>query len=290
MIAPEPDALQDRPLQDRPQKDLPLQNFSQQDLPQQDPSQKDLPQKYLPANHWRHPLHHLQVQHLSVQRNGQQILDDISFDVHCGEIVALIGPNGGGKSTLLKAIVGEIPATGQILFSDTRGRQFRQPRIGYVMQSFEFDRQAPLTVADLLCANQSRWPVFLGPRPRRRAAARVLLEQVEAAHLIDKPLGTLSGGELQRVLLAFALEPLPDILLLDEPVSAMDKTGQRLFYELVLHLRDRYDMLMLIVSHDLEVIDTFASSVIYINQKILASGSLDSIMSSGLPLTEALER
>jgi zinc transport system ATP-binding protein len=232
------------------------------------------------ASRPQHPLHQLRVKDLSVQRDGQMILDHVSFNLRCGEIVALIGPNGGGKSTLLKAIVGEIPASGQILFSDTGGNQFAKPRIGYMMQQLDFDRQAPLTVADLLCANQSRWPVFLGQRPKRRAEIQQLLEQVEAGHLIDKQLGTLSGGELQRVLLAFALDPLPDILLLDEPVSAMDKTGKRLFYEMVQHLRDRYDMLTLMVSHDLDVISSFASSVIYLNQRVLSAGPMADVLAS----------
>jgi zinc transport system ATP-binding protein len=228
-----------------------------------------------------HPLHQLKVEHLSVVRDGQSILHDISLTLHCGEIVALIGPNGGGKSTLLKAIVGELPSTGRVIFNDDHGRGMVQPRIGYLMQQLEYDRQAPLTVADFLCANQSRWPVFLGPRRKRRAAVVQLLEHVEAAHLIDKPLGGLSGGELQRVLLAFALDPRPDILLLDEPVSALDKDGKQLFYELVRHLRDRYDLLTLIVSHDLDVISTFADSVIYLDRTIQAAGPMQDVLASG---------
>ncbi len=229
----------------------------------------------------KHPLHQLKVEKLSVVRDGQSILHDISFTLHCGEIVALIGPNGGGKSTLLKAIVGELPSTGRVIFNDDHGRGMAQPRIGYLMQQLEYDRQAPLTVADFLCANKSRWPVFLGPRRKRREAVIQLLEHVEAAHLIDKPLGGLSGGELQRVLLAFALDPRPDILLLDEPVSALDKDGKQLFYELVRHLRDQYDLLTLIVSHDLDVISAFADSVIYLDRTIQAAGPMHEVLASG---------
>lgn len=229
----------------------------------------------------QHPLHQLRVEHLSVVRDGQSVLHDISLTLHCGEIVALVGPNGGGKSTLLKAIVGELPSTGRVTFNDNHGRSMTQPRIGYLMQQLDYDRQAPLTVADFLCANQSRWPVFLGTRRARRDAVLRLLEQVEASHLIDKPLGGLSGGELQRVLLAFALDPRPDILLLDEPVSALDKDGKQLFYELVRHLRDRYDLLTLIVSHDLDVISAFADSVVYLNRTIQASGPMQDVLASG---------
>ena len=229
----------------------------------------------------KHPLHQLKVEHLSVVRDGQTILHDISLTLHCGEIVALVGPNGGGKSTLLKAIVGELPSTGGVLFKDNHGKSFVQPKVGYLMQHLEYDRQSPMTVADLLCANRSRWPVFLGHHPKNRKAVLELLQQVKAEHLIDKPLGGLSGGELQRVLLALALDPMPDILLLDEPVSALDKDGKQLFYELVRDLRDRYDLLTLIVSHDLDIIAQFADSVVYLNRTIQAAGPMQEILASG---------
>lgn len=228
-----------------------------------------------------HPLHQLKVEHLSVVRDGQTILHDISLTLHCGEIVALVGPNGGGKSTLLKAMIGELPSTGGVIFKGNQGQTLVQPKIGYLMQHLEYDRQSPLTVADLLCANQSRWPVFLGPRRKNRSSVLGLLQQVEAEHLIDKPLGGLSGGELQRVLLALALDPRPDILLLDEPVSALDKDGKQLFYELVRDLRDRYDLLTLIVSHDLDIISQFADSVVYLNRTIQAAGPMQDILASG---------
>ena len=229
----------------------------------------------------KHPLHQLKVEHLSVVRDGQTILHDISLTLHCGEIIALVGPNGGGKSTLLKAMIGELPATGRIIFKDNHGKILSQPRIGYLMQHLEYDRQSPLTVVDLLCANKSRWPIFLGARRKNRSAVLELLHQVEAEHLIDKPLGGLSGGELQRVFLALALDPLPDILLLDEPVSALDKDGKLVFYELVRSLRARYDLLTLIVSHDLDIISQFADSVVYLNRTIQAAGPMQEVLASG---------
>lgn len=229
----------------------------------------------------QHPWHQLELQHLSVRRGGELILDDISFTLHCGEIVALIGPNGGGKSTLLKALSGEWPYQGSIVASNGLGQILPRPSIGYMPQHLAFDRHAPLTVADLLGAHHSRWPVFLGVRRSTQAQLAELLDLVEARHLLHRQLGQLSGGELQRVTLAFALDPVPDILLLDEPVSALDEKGKTQFYQLVRELQNRYDLLTLIVSHDLEVIGSFADRLIYLNQRILSSGSSSDLLAGG---------
>ncbi len=232
------------------------------------------------CEHGIHPWHHLHLDHVSVRRGSQLIIDDVSFSLTCGELVALIGPNGGGKSTLLKTILGEWRYDGNITFTDRERKILPRPRIGYMPQQLGFDRQAPLTVADLLLANRSRWPVFLGARKSDRQAVRELLDLVDAAHLIDRRLGALSGGELQRVTLAFALDPIPDILLLDEPVSALDEEGQALFYQLVGDLRQRYDLLTLVVSHDVEVIAAYATSLIILNHSIRAAGPTAEVLAS----------
>ncbi|MDD2579526.1 MAG: ATP-binding cassette domain-containing protein [Eubacteriales bacterium] len=228
-----------------------------------------------------HPWHQLELENVSVRRGGELILDHISFTLHCGEIVALIGPNGGGKSTLLKALSGEWPYQGKIIASNGRGQILPRPSIGYMPQHLLFDRHAPLTVADLLGAHHSRWPVFLGVRRSTQAQLAELLDLVEARHLLHRQLGQLSGGELQRVTLAFALDPVPDILLLDEPVSALDEKGKTQFYQLVRDLQSRYDLLTLIVSHDLEVIGSYADRLIYLNQRILSSGSSSDLLAGG---------
>lgn len=208
---------------------------------------------------------------VTVRRGGQLIIDNVSFSLACGEIVALVGPNGGGKSTLLRTILGEWKYQGQISFFDQQGRAMR-PCIGYMPQHLSFDRNAPLTVADFLSLRQSHRPVFLGAGRASRQSSSKLLEQVGATHLLDRRLGELSGGELQRVTLAFALDPTPDILLLDEPASALDEKGQVLFYELVSDLRERFDLLTLIVSHDLDVIVDYATTAIILNHQIQAAG------------------
>ena len=147
-------------------------------------------------------------------------------------------------------------------------------------QHLLFDRLAPLTVADILLANRSRWPIFLPQRRKARDFLAGLLEQVDAAHLINRRLGELSGGELQRVTLAFALDPIPDILLLDEPVSALDEKGQDRFYQLVVQLRERYDLLTLVVSHDLDVVSQYATSLILLNRTIRAAGPTAEVLAA----------
>ena len=150
----------------------------------------------------------LQITDLGVSFGGEDVLRNVSFHLHCGEIVALIGPNGAGKSSLFRSILGQAPHTGSIQFQRAGGDKTR-PLIGYVPQSPVFDRGDPVSVFDFFAAAVSDWPVFLpAPRKLRRRVADCLA-RVHGDGLMDKRMGALSGGELQRVLLALALEPLP---------------------------------------------------------------------------------
>ena len=168
----------------------------------------------------------LRVENMSVKIGADRILKDVNLHVHCGEMVALIGPNGAGKSTFLKAILGQLEYEGVIAFSEP-GQRSRKPRIGYVPQSPAFEPSDPFSVADLFACCMSRRPAFLGLGKAMRQTVTECLERVHGEDLIDKRVGTLSGGELQRVLLALALEPMPNILILDEPLSGVDVEGLR---------------------------------------------------------------
>ncbi len=171
----------------------------------------------------------LKVADLSVSLGEQTVLEHVSFHLHCGEITALIGPNGAGKSTLFRTILGQLPHAGTIDFQQAGGRRTR-PLIGYVPQSPSFDRGDPVSVLDLFVSAIDAWPVFL-PAPKKvRARVAACLKRVHAESLIDTRLGSLSGGELQRVLLAMALEPVPHILILDEPLSGVDIEGKSSFW------------------------------------------------------------
>ncbi len=212
------------------------------------------------------------VDHLGVRLDGQVILDDLTFDLHCGEITALVGPNGAGKTTLLRALLGEVPYTGSCHFHGGPGHAARQLVIGYVPQRLAFDRAAPITVADLFALAAGTRPVFFGLSAKARAAAHAVLEEVDAGHLRDRRLGELSGGELQRVLLALSLCPEPDLLLLDEPQQGLDAAGLERFHEVVARLRGRFDLAVVLVSHDLAGVARVADRVFLLDRRLLAVG------------------
>ena len=222
----------------------------------------------------------LRVEPLGVDMGGAEILQDVSFHLHCGEIVALIGPNGAGKSSLFKAILGQFPHTGTIEFQRAGGDKTR-PLIGYVPQSPAFDRGDPVSVFDFFSAAVSDWPVFL-PSPRRlRTRIRACLERVHGEGLMDKRLGDLSGGELQRVLLALALEPLPHILILDEPLSGVDIDGERQLLDMLDEIRRTYDLSIFLSTHDFATLGQFADKVILLKNTVLRAGPPEEVLASG---------
>ena len=221
-----------------------------------------------------------QIRGLTVRKRDGVIIHDVTLDVHHGEIMAIIGRNGAGKTTLLKALLGRIPYTGSITFTNPKGERVEKPRIGYVPQNMVFDRSTPMTVADMLCANLSAFPIWLGHKKEKMARAGAMLQKVGGKNLLQNRLGSLSGGEMQRVLLAFALEPMPDMLLLDEPVSAVDRKGIEVFYDLVTSLRSEYHMPVILVSHDLSHVARYATRAALLDRTILVSGDVKTVMAS----------
>jgi len=213
------------------------------------------------------------IEELSVVRGKNVILDHVNLHIHCGELTALIGPNGAGKSTLLKAILGDISHSGRLSYLNAIGGDSVKPIIGYVPQQLEFDPGSPLCVLDLFAATRRRRPVWLGIGQRMRRHATHQLARVQAEHLLNRRLGDLSGGELQRVLLALALDPMPDLLLLDEPVSGVDGRGLELFYDLVSDLRTQNDLSIILISHDLGLVARYADRVVFLNQSIRLVGT-----------------
>ena len=220
----------------------------------------------------------LRIQNLSVSIGGSSILENVNLHIHCGQMVAFIGPNGAGKSTLIKAILGQQEYEGMITFSAPGMRHRKMPRIGYVPQSPSFDSGDPVTVADLFACCQSKRPAFLGLSRQMRDKCMECLERVHGEHLIDKRVGTLSGGELQRVLLALALEPLPNILILDEPLSGVDVEGQTDLMDMLDEIRRRYDLSILMITHDFGMLKTYADQVVLIDHGILDIGAADDVL------------
>lgn len=221
----------------------------------------------------------LRIQDLSVKIGKDAILRDVNMHLHCGQIVALIGPNGAGKSTLLKAVLGEREYDGVISFS-VPGQRNRKPIIGYVPQSPSFDPGDPVTVADLFTCCMSRRPAFLGLTRGLRDHILSCLERVHAEDLIDKKIGTLSGGELQRVLLALALDPVPNILILDEPLSGVDVEGIETLMDMLDELRQDYDLSILMTTHDFSVLSRYADNVVLIDHAVIAQGTANEVLNS----------
>ena len=221
----------------------------------------------------------LRVKNLSVTLEEDSILRNINFQMYCGEIVALIGPNGAGKSSLFRSILGQIPYAGVINFERAGGKPSR-PLIGYVPQSPSFDRGYPISVLDFFAAAIAKWPVFLPIPKALRERVSSCLDRVHGASLIDKRIGSLSGGELQRVLLAMALEPLPQILILDEPLSGVDMEGEHLLLDMLDEIRTNYDLSILFSTHDFSSLKQYADKVILLQQEILKVGTPAQVLSS----------
>jgi zinc transport system ATP-binding protein len=232
----------------------------------------------------------LKIEGLSVSMQGDRILEDVSFHLHCGEIAALIGPNGAGKSTLFRSILGQTAYKGSITFSPVGGPAIRladgtvvggnRPLVGYVPQSPSFDRGDPVSVLDFFTAATAKWPVWLPIPKKYRELAAASLSRVHGEDLLDRPMGALSGGQLQRVLLALALEPVPHILILDEPLSGVDIEGEHQLLEMLDELRTQYDLSIFLSTHDFATLGQFADKVILLNRRVLKAGTPEEVLSS----------
>lgn len=207
------------------------------------------------------------IRDLSVRLGGQPILEDVSLDIPAGSIHAIVGPNGGGKTTLVRAILGQMPCDGTVTFESDR-----KPVIGYVPQSLDLDRTMPLTVLDVLAVMNQRRPAFLGRSGRYRAEQDAALARVGLAGKERRLFGVLSGGERQRLLFAQALVPAPDLLVLDEPTSNMDEEGDRIIEGLVLELA-RDGVTVLWVNHDWDQVRRLASGVTVISRRVAGHGA-----------------
>ena len=221
----------------------------------------------------------LRVENMSVKIGSDQILHDMNLHVHCGELVAIIGPNGAGKSTFLKAILGQQEYEGVIAFSEP-GKRSKKPRIGYVPQSPAFDPSDPVSVSDLFACCMSKRPAFLGLGKSMEDLVLECLERVHGEDLIHKRVGTLSGGELQRVLLALALEPMPNILILDEPLSGVDIEGMVSLMDMLDEIRTNFDLSILMITHDFSMLDRYADQAVLIDHTIKVKGTPEQVLNS----------
>lgn len=209
----------------------------------------------------------VEVRGLGVELGGQVILRDVSLDVSPGTMHAIVGPNGAGKTTLIRSLLGAVPHRGHVAL------RFEGPRrVGYVPQRLDFDRRVPVTVRDFLSLVRAERARLWGP-PRRGSQIEELLHRTGCPHVVDRRMGSLSGGELRRVLLAQALSPLPELLLLDEPTSQVDQPGTILYEDVLRELRDAHGVTLILVGHDLERVARMADAVTGLNREVRYSGS-----------------
>lgn len=207
----------------------------------------------------------LDVHHLTVKLGGRTIVDDISLSVEEGETVALIGPNGAGKSVLVKAILRLLPKTaGDVRIFGTPHENYQKiaPQVSYVPQFINIERTFPLTVGELFALKR------VADLKRQEHCLKI----VGAEGLEEQRLGTLSGGQLQRIFLAFALVDRPRILFLDEPSSGIDVGSEETIYNLIRRVSAEEKMTVVLISHDIDIVAGFAQHVFCINRQLLCSG------------------
>lgn len=225
-------------------------------------------------------FHCIKVNHLGVKFAEQVVLEDINLHIHCGSLNAIIGKNGAGKSTLIRAMLDDIPHTGQIEFKDTKDGRMQKLKIGYVPQSVNIEKNTPVSVYDLIASYQFHYPAFLPKSRRINEKIRKNLAVFEAEELIDKQVCNLSGGQLQRVLLSMAIMDEPNLLLLDEPVSGIDQSGMELFYQTMDYLKTHYDLAIILISHDLDYVAKYADHVVLLDKTVLKQGKAKEVYES----------
>ena len=218
------------------------------------------------------------ISNISVKRGSKQILKNVNIHIHCGKLTVIIGKNGAGKSTLLKAILGEIPHEGSITFKNKNNEE-KKIKIGYVPQKLDLEN-SPITVYDMVASFSSNKPTFLFKSKKLYEKIKEHLKDFGADNLIDRKVNRLSGGELQRVMLGMALMSQPDLFILDEPISGIDKNGKEQFYKKIYDLKKSNDMAIILVSHDFEYVKKYADDVILLNQVIEKEGTPDEVFKS----------
>jgi zinc transport system ATP-binding protein len=229
-----------------------------------------------------HPSLAVDIHDLHVSFGGTPVLRGVNMRVPQGQLVALIGPNGSGKTTLLRCLLGlEKPSRGQIkLFGETQLKRVL-PRVGYVPQKLSLDRSFILSVREFLALRlreTRNW--FWQSHPKTDALIKGSLEEIGAAQLLDRPIAQLSGGQLQRVLIAFALLSKPDLLLLDEPTAGVDSPGEETFYDLIATVQRQHKISVILVSHDLSMVYSHASRVYALNGVICCEGPPEQVMNA----------
>jgi zinc transport system ATP-binding protein len=204
-----------------------------------------------------------------------RILEDVSFTIRPGTIHCVVGANGGGKTSLVRALLGQMPHSGNINIHWGKGRT-----IGYVPQALDFDKSLPVTVRDFMAMTGQRRPAFLGIARSRRAQVEAVLERFGVREKLHARLGSLSGGERQRVLFAQAMTPEPALLVLDEPTTGLDLSGKDILETAIREFAAGGGTVVWI-NHDIVQVSQMAHSLTYINRRVLLDGPPREVLSEG---------
>ncbi len=209
----------------------------------------------------------IHVSNLEKTYQKQTVLEDISFTVSSGSVLAIIGPNGAGKSTLVKILLGlETPTSGSVLIDGQKPQVVRE-RIGYVPQRFTFDRTIPITVHEFLmlaaCEEKEH---------SRKSVVERALQEVGLPNIGTQQLGALSGGQFQRIMIARAIMHHKDILILDEPATGIDIAAEKTIYDFIRKLNEERGVTVLLISHELDIVFSFATQVICLNKRLVCHG------------------
>jgi zinc transport system ATP-binding protein len=211
----------------------------------------------------------LEVDHLFVRFGQSSILDDLTFGVRRGTSLAIIGPNGAGKTVLLRALIGSIPFEGRVQWAPGT-------RIGYVPQKLDTERDVPLTGLDFLTARAG-----LAGHPATTLSRALDLVGI-SPRIAQQPIGTMSGGQFQRLLVAFALVGDPNVLLLDEPTAGLDEPGQERLHKLIGRLQHDQGFTILFISHELSAVYQYATEVLCLSRQGAYIGPPRSILTPDL--------
>jgi zinc transport system ATP-binding protein len=227
----------------------------------------------------------IEVDNLTIRRHREALLEQVSLRVARGSLHVIVGPNGAGKTTMLNAILGQTAFDGRIVLN-WRG----DGAIGYVPQTFAVDPTLPVTVQDFLALTRQRRPVCLGIAAATRKTIADLLSRVGLAGLERRLLSVLSGGELRRVLLAHALDPEPELLILDEPGSGLDEGSARWLDDALVAMKRLRRTTILMVSHDIERVRRLADRVTLLEHHVVAEGTPDEVLDARSAVDTAMRR
>lgn len=217
----------------------------------------------------------IEFANVSLALGNTPILEDVSFTIRAGTIHCIVGANGGGKTSLVRSLVGQMPHSGRISIEWQEGRT-----IGYVPQTLDFDKSLPITVADFMAMTCQRRPVFLGVSRAWRKPIEAVLDRMGLSGKLTAKLGSLSGGERQRVLFAQAMIPEPALLVLDEPMTGLDLAGKEILEGAIREFA-RAGGTVVWINHDIVQVNEIADALTYINRKVLLDGAPRDVLASG---------